>query len=106
MNAPFRTSARNSVLWFAAAGGLVSTAFIGGTCSAQEAKTQLDPVAQQELKAGQEALVARHYDGAEKAFRKANKIQHESCLACYLGLAEELASLGQKKTPWALPTKR
>src|SRR5256885_9003266 len=53
--------------------------------------------AQQELQAGQEALVARHYEGAEKAFRKANKIQHESCLACYLGLAQALASLGQKK---------
>ena len=97
MNARFRTSARNSMLWFVAAGGLVSTAFIGGTSSAQEAKAQLDPVAQQELKAGQEALVAGHYDGAEKAFRKANKIQHESCLACYLGLAQALASLGQKK---------
>ena len=97
MNAPFRTSARNSVLWFVAAGGLVSTAFIGGTSSAQEAKAQLDPVAQQELKAGQEALVAHHYDGAEKAFRKANKIQHEACLACYFGLAQALASLGQKK---------
>ena len=97
MNAAFRTSARNSVLWFVAAGGLVSTAFIAGTSSAQEAKTQLDPAAQQELQAGQEALVARHYDSAEKAFRKANKIQHESCLACYLGLAQALASLGQKK---------
>src|SRR2546429_4110083 len=102
MNAPFRTSARNSVLWFVAAGGLVSTAFIGGTSSAQEAKAQLDPGAQQELEAGQEALVARHYEGAGKGFPKANKNLHESRLACYLGLAPALASLRpRKKAPGA-----
>ena len=81
-----------------AAGGLVlPAALIGVTSSAQEAKAQLDPAAQQQLQAGQEALVAGHYADAEKAFRKANKIQHESCLACYLGLAQALASRGEKK---------
>src|ERR1700686_3435068 len=97
MSTPLRIFTRDSVLRFLAAGGLVfSAAFIGGTSSAQDTKAQLDPAAQQELKAGQEALVARRYADAEKAFRKANKIQHESCLACYVGLAQALANVGRK----------
>ena len=97
MSTPFRIFTRDSVFRFVAAGGLVlSAAFLGGTSSAQDAKAQLDPVTQQELKAGQEALVARRYADAEKAFRKANKIQHESCLACYVGLAQALANVGRK----------
>jgi peroxiredoxin len=96
MNTP-SVFTRDSMLKFVAAGGLLfSAAFIGGTSSAQDAKAQLDPAAQQELKGGQEALVAHRYADAERAFRKANKIQHESCLACYVGLAQALANLGQK----------
>ena len=74
----------------------LSLALSGGKSTAQESKAQPDPATQQELKTGQDALVARRYADAEKAFRKANKIQHESCLACYVGLSQALANLGQK----------
>jgi peroxiredoxin len=97
MNTPLRILARSRALGLVAATGFVVWAALCGTSSgAQDAKAQLDPAAQLELKAGQEALVARRYADAEKAFRKANKIQHESCLACYVGLSQTLANLGQK----------
>src|SRR5258708_39677099 len=54
----------------------------------QQATSSLDPAAQQMLKQGEDALAARHYDEAEKGFKKANKIQHDMCVRCWFGLAQ------------------
>jgi peroxiredoxin len=97
MSIHLRTVFKINLRGFAFTGALVLAAeLIGGTGIAQEAKARLDPAAQKELKTGQDALAARRYADAEKAFRKANKIQHESCLPCYVGLAQALASLSKK----------
>ncbi len=54
---------------------------------AQQPDATIDPAAQQFVKNGKKALVDGRYDDAEKAFRKANKLAHDSCLPCWEGIA-------------------
>ena len=78
---------------------LVITISAGASVLAQEqpqqAASSLDPAAQQALKQGEDALAARHYEEAEKAFKKANKIQHDGCVRCWFGLAQAQGSIGE-----------
>jgi thiol-disulfide isomerase/thioredoxin len=78
---------------------LVMTFSAGASLLAQEqpqqATSSLDPAAQQILKQGEDALAARHYEEAEKAFKKANKIQHDMCVRCWFGLAQVQGRIGE-----------
>ncbi len=53
----------------------------------QKSAPALDPRVEACLQQGREALAKRHFKDAEKAFSKANKIEHERCLPCWVGLA-------------------
>src|SRR5256885_2694845 len=46
------------------------------------------------LKQGDAALAARHFSEAEKSFKKAAKLEHDQCAACYVGLAQVKNSMG------------
>jgi tetratricopeptide (TPR) repeat protein len=46
------------------------------------------------LKEGNEALAAKKFPDAAKAFKKANKLDHDVCYACWIGLAYALDGSG------------
>ena len=54
----------------------------------QESDSTLDPATLGLIQQGEDAFKAGHYDKAEAAFRKANKLQHDACFACWLGIAQ------------------
>jgi len=66
---------------------LLAIVVIAPSLRAQQSGATLDPAAQQLLKEGKQALSANRYDDSEKAFRKANKITHDSCFPCWEGIA-------------------
>jgi len=53
-----------------------------------------NPEAAELLKQGQQALEAKHFADAEKAFNKAAKLEHDKCARCYIGLAKARNALG------------
>jgi peroxiredoxin/Tfp pilus assembly protein PilF len=53
----------------------------------QPSQTPANPAFQQEFQRGRDALQARKYKDAVDAFKKANKLQKNSCADCYLGMA-------------------
>jgi peroxiredoxin len=63
------------------------------TAFAQQSTAPTDPPEQQLLSEGKKALSSGKYDDAEKAFKKANKIEHDACLPCWVGIAR--AALGR-----------
>ncbi len=54
----------------------------------QESDSTLDPGTLGLIQQGEDAFKAGHYDKAEAAFRKANKLQHDACYACWVGIAQ------------------
>ena len=62
---------------------LVAAPFL---CS-QQAQPSRDPAFQLQFEQGQTVLQAGKYDEAINAFKKANKLQKDSCAQCYLGMA-------------------
>jgi peroxiredoxin/Flp pilus assembly protein TadD len=84
---------------------VVSACAIGLRGLAQETTTDVSPAAQKELTAGRAAMATRHYEDAEKAFKKAIKFQGESCYLCYDGLAVAQANLGNTKDALASADK-
>ncbi len=90
-------SARKSV---AAAFVLIAIAVFATLVRAQQSNSLADPAAQQLLRDGKKALAGHWYDEAEKAFKKANKIEHDACLPCWEGLAR--AQVGKHDVDGAL----
>src|ERR1700691_3019895 len=66
----------------------------------QESGSKIDPAALDLIQQGSDALKAGHYNKAESAFRKANKLQHDSCLACWLGIAQAEKQLADRDGAW------
>ena len=54
----------------------------------QESGSQIDGVALDLIQQGNDALKAGHCDKAASAFRKANKLRHDSCFECWMGIAQ------------------
>lgn len=72
---------------------LASFAFLGwGPIHAQT--SDADPAAAL-LKQGKDAMAARHYDEALKAFKKANQLRHDSCADCYFEMAVAQTKMGE-----------
>jgi peroxiredoxin/Flp pilus assembly protein TadD len=65
-----------------------------GQAPSQQSSTEMGSEAQQYWQEGNSALAARHYADAEKAYKKANKLEHESCFACWMGIAQAQAGMG------------
>ena len=69
-----------AILWFAVLG-------VAAPARGQSSDAGLDPAVQGLLREGKQALSAHRYDEAEKTFKKANKMIHDSCLPCWEGIA-------------------
>jgi thiol-disulfide isomerase/thioredoxin len=84
-------------------GALLCLATTQETASPQNQQTV------QLLKEGNEALTSRRFGDAEKAFKKAAKLEHDRCAPCYLGLAQTKNALEEPEpalaaSDLALPT--
>ena len=53
-----------------------------------------DPQVTAFVKQGNDALAAKNFEDASKAFKKANKLAHDSCFDCWIGQACALEGLG------------
>lgn len=61
---------------------IVAGVLLSTPLRAQESGAKLDPPVQELVTAGKQALAVDRYDDAEKTFKKANKLAHDSCLPC------------------------
>ncbi|HVS75121.1 MAG TPA: redoxin domain-containing protein [Candidatus Acidoferrales bacterium] len=77
-----------------ATGLALSLAAVGTPAKPQGTQSDPDPAVKEFLRQGRDALAARRYEEALKAFKSANKLQHDACFDCYLGQGETLARLG------------
>jgi peroxiredoxin len=66
----------------------------------QESGSKIDPAALDLIQQGSDALKSGHYSKAEAAFRKANKLQHDSCFACWIGIAQAEKQLADRDGAW------
>lgn len=67
---------------------------LSSTPFANDQEPTQNPEAADLLKQGQQALEAKHFVDAEKAFKKAAKLERDNCASCYIGLARARNALG------------
>ncbi len=63
----------------------------------QQLKPQTDPAFLEQFQRGAQALAAAKYSDAVNAFKKANKLQNNSCTDCYLGMAVACFHMGESE---------
>jgi thiol-disulfide isomerase/thioredoxin len=71
----------------------------------QESGLKSDAATLDLFQQGSDALKAGHYDKAEAAFRKANKLQHDSCFACWMGIAQAEGNTADREGAWKAAEK-
>ena len=71
----------------------------------QESGSKIDSATLDLIQQGSDALKAGHYDKAESAFRKANKLQLDSCFACWMGIAQAERNRADRVDAWKTTDK-
>jgi peroxiredoxin len=97
-----RVRARSSLV---AAGLVLAFLTFAPSLRGQESGSKIDAATLDLMQQGSDALKAGNYDKAESAFRKANKLQHDSCFACWMGIAQAEKNTGDPLGSWKTTDK-
>ncbi len=76
----------------------IGFSLLAPSVGSQQVRPAYDPHTEEALKRGREASVAGKYEDAIKSFKEANKLQHNVCFDCHLGLAEVYSASGDDRS--------